>query len=152
MKPQILLFGKDGQVGRELALLLPNLGNLTAVDRGEFDLVSSDEIRSAIRASSPNLIVNAAAYTAVDKAESDEPAAFAINAQAPIVPISISGSHKLMLKDQWAVHPGTICITIHSPVSTTGASQDDRPRIMEQVRQAILAGLGSDERPLEKNE
>ena len=83
MKPRILLIGKNGQVGRELAHSLPNLGSLTALDRSELDLSSSGGIRRAIRASSPNLIVNAAAYTAVDKAETDEPAAFTINAQAP---------------------------------------------------------------------
>ncbi len=82
---RILLIGKTGQVGRELAPLLDRLGELTALDRRQLDLGSPDEIRRLIRGMRPNLIVNAAAYTAVDRAESDEPAAQAINAAAPAI-------------------------------------------------------------------
>ena len=53
MKPRILLIGKNGQIGRELARSLPNLGSLTALDRSELDLSSSGDIRRAIRASAP---------------------------------------------------------------------------------------------------
>src|SRR5215831_5189177 len=82
-KPRILLVGKAGQVGRELVPLLDRLGQLTALDRPQLDLSQPDEIRRVIRGALPNLIVNAAAYTAVDRAESDEPAARAVNAGAP---------------------------------------------------------------------
>jgi dTDP-4-dehydrorhamnose reductase len=82
MKPVILLTGTNGQVGRELARLLPRLADVTALDRQRLDLSKPDEIRDAIRAFRPTLIVNAAAYTAVDAAESDEAAARAINAEA----------------------------------------------------------------------
>ena len=82
-KPRILLTGKTGQVGRELAPLLHRLGELTVLDRRQLDLAKPDEIRRVIRGARPDLIVNAAAYTAVDGAESDEPAARAINADAP---------------------------------------------------------------------
>src|SRR5260370_3875925 len=82
---RILLIGKTGQVGRELAPLLDRLRELTALDRRQLDLGSPDEIRRLIRGMRPNLIVNAAAYTAVDRAESDEPAAQAINAAAPAI-------------------------------------------------------------------
>jgi dTDP-4-dehydrorhamnose reductase len=83
MNLKILLTGKNGQVGRELTASLQVLGEVTALDRQQLDLTKPDEIRQAIRAFRPGLIVNAAAYTAVDQAESDEAAARAVNADAP---------------------------------------------------------------------
>jgi dTDP-4-dehydrorhamnose reductase len=85
MKPAILLIGTNGQVGRELNRMLPRVGNVTALDRQRLDLRKPEEIRRAIRAFHPAYIVNAAAYTAVDKAESEEAVARAINAAAPAV-------------------------------------------------------------------
>ena len=82
-KPKILLTGKTGQVGRELAPLLDRVGEVTALDRQQLDLTKPDEIRQAVRGVRPDLIVNAAAYTAVDRAESEEAIAQAINAVAP---------------------------------------------------------------------
>jgi len=83
MKPAILLIGNNGQVGRELNRMLPQLGELQSLGREQLDLSSPDEIRRAIQTFRPNLIVNAAAYTAVDKAESNEALARAVNAEAP---------------------------------------------------------------------
>jgi dTDP-4-dehydrorhamnose reductase len=85
MTPAILLTGKNGQVGEELLRVLPRLGNLTALGRQELDLSRPEDVRRIIREVRPNLIVNAAAYTAVDQAERDEAAARAINADAPAV-------------------------------------------------------------------
>jgi dTDP-4-dehydrorhamnose reductase len=82
-RPKILLTGKTGQVGRELAGLLERVGEVTAVDRQQLDLTKADEIRRVVRGVQPHLIVNAAAYTAVDRAESEEAIAHAINAVAP---------------------------------------------------------------------
>jgi dTDP-4-dehydrorhamnose reductase len=83
MKPKILLTGKNGQVGAELAVALPRLGEVIALDRQQLDLSRPDDIRRAIREVRPALIVNAAAYTAVDQAEKEEALAQAINADAP---------------------------------------------------------------------
>ena len=83
MRPAILLIGMNGQVGRELGKTLPRVGEVTPLGRNQLDLARPKEIRSAIHALRPNLIVNAAAYTAVDRAETDEAAARAINATAP---------------------------------------------------------------------
>lgn len=77
---RILIAGRDGQVGWELTRSLASLGVVTAVGRTELDLASDDSIRAAVRAAQPNLIVNAAAYTAVDKAESEPVLARRINA------------------------------------------------------------------------
>jgi dTDP-4-dehydrorhamnose reductase len=83
MKPRILLTGKNGQIGAELAVVLPGLGEIIAPDRQQLDLSRPDDIRRAIQEVRPTLIVNAAAYTAVDQAEKEEAVAQAINADAP---------------------------------------------------------------------
>ncbi len=85
MTPRILLTGKSGQLGHELSLALPAIGELTALDRSQLDLKNESEIRRVIREIHPTLIVNAAAYTAVDQAESNEALARAINSDAPRV-------------------------------------------------------------------
>ncbi len=79
---KILLTGKNGQVGWELAHALAPLGEVIAFDRAGLDLAVPDQIISVIRAVRPDVLVNAAAYTAVDRAESEPGAAHAINAAA----------------------------------------------------------------------
>lgn len=83
MKPVILLTGKTGQLGSELARLLPQIGDIIAPGRSELDLGDPDQIRQFLQDIKPHLIINAAAYTAVDAAETDQPRALAVNAQAP---------------------------------------------------------------------
>jgi dTDP-4-dehydrorhamnose reductase len=83
MKPTILLTGKSGQLGSELNRLLPKLGEVIAPERNELDLREPEKIREIMRNVKPQVVVNAAAYTAVDAAETDEAAASAINAEAP---------------------------------------------------------------------
>lgn len=80
---RILITGKNGQVGYELERSLQGLGEIIALDRTQLDLGNSDEIRQTIRDIKPNLIVNPAAYTAVDKAESEPELAMQINGIAP---------------------------------------------------------------------
>lgn len=80
--PRILITGKNGQVGFELQRSLSILGELVAVDRDECDLTDADAIRRLVREVQPDIIVNPAAYTAVDKAESEQATAQAINATA----------------------------------------------------------------------
>jgi len=80
---EILLIGKQGQVGWELQRTLASLGNIKAVDYPEIDLAQESSIRTWIRGTKPDVIVNAAAYTAVDKAESEPDMAMAINGTAP---------------------------------------------------------------------
>ena len=85
MKPnRILLTGVNGQVGHAL---LPQLSGhqVIALSRHELDLSNVDTIRSVIREIKPDLIINPAAYTAVDKAESELDLAYAINDTAPQV-------------------------------------------------------------------
>ena len=80
---KILLTGSSGQVGYELARSLQGIGEVVAVDRAEMDLSDLDQVRDTIRRVQPGLIVNPAAYTAVDKAESEPDLAYRINAEAP---------------------------------------------------------------------
>ena len=80
---RILLTGKNGQVGFELQRNLARLGRVFALGRDQLDLTDPDSIRRAVRDAKPDLIVNAAAYTAVDRAESEPELALAINGLAP---------------------------------------------------------------------
>src|SRR6267143_367164 len=83
MKPVIMLTGRNGQVGAELLRLLPQPCEVVAFGHDQLDLSNPSDIRRTIRQVQPQLIVNAAAYTAVDQAETDETTAQAVNAQAP---------------------------------------------------------------------
>lgn len=80
---KILLLGKNGQVGWELQRSLAPLGELIALDRRDVDLFHPDALRESVTRWRPTVVVNAAAYTAVDKAESEPAVAHAVNALAP---------------------------------------------------------------------
>lgn len=82
---RILILGAHGQVGRELQRSFAGAGELICAGRDSADLASPESLRQAVRAAEPDLILNAAAYTAVDRAETEREAAFAVNAQAPRV-------------------------------------------------------------------
>lgn len=80
---RILVIGREGQVGFELLRSLAGRGQVIAVDIEQIDLSRPDSIRRTVRDISPDLIVNAAAYTAVDQAESEPELALAVNGIAP---------------------------------------------------------------------
>ena len=82
---KILLTGKNGQLGFELQRALAPLGDVHAVGSQDCDLADADALRALVRRVAPDVIVNPAAYTAVDKAESDEATARAVNAVAPAI-------------------------------------------------------------------
>lgn len=82
---RILVLGRSGQVGTALTQSLQGLGELIALDRAQLDLTNPDAIRTTLREIQPQIVINAAAYTAVDAAESDQAMAFQINAVAPRV-------------------------------------------------------------------
>jgi len=83
MRPTILVTGANGQVGFELVRLLRPHGDVIAADREKLDLAEPDAVVGAVRGARPALIVNAGAYTAVDRAESEVALAQAVNARAP---------------------------------------------------------------------
>lgn len=103
---KILLLGKNGQVGWELQRALAPVGGVTALDRYSTDhcgdLSDLEGLRTTIRTLKPDVIVNAAAYTAVDKAESDKALAYIVNADA--AQIMAEEAEKL---GSWLVHYST---------------------------------------------
>ncbi len=99
---KILLFGKNGQVGWELQRSLAPLGDIVAPDSSACNFTNPDTIADTIRALSPDVIVNAAAYTAVDKAESEPDKAMLVNGHTPALIAQEAG--KL---GAWLVHYST---------------------------------------------
>lgn len=83
MSLRLLITGANGQVGWQLQRTLGPLGEVTALSRSELDLSDLDAVARALQTTQPDILVNAAAYTAVDKAESEPDLARAINALAP---------------------------------------------------------------------
>jgi dTDP-4-dehydrorhamnose reductase len=102
MAIDILLLGGNGQVGWELRRSLAPLGRVIAPDPAQCDLADAGQLRDTVRAARPALIVNAAAYTAVDKAESEREQARAVNAVAPGI---LAEEAKRL--DAWLVHYST---------------------------------------------
>lgn len=79
---KILLLGSNGQLGQELARQLPAVGSVAAFPRSALDITNHQAVVEAVRAIKPDMIVNAAAYTAVDRAETEAGYANAVNAEA----------------------------------------------------------------------
>ena len=80
---RILILGSTGQLGRELQRSFSGYGEVIARGRETVDFSGEDQLRSAVRTASPDVILNAAAYTAVDRAESEPDLAMAVNGHAP---------------------------------------------------------------------
>lgn len=97
---RILILGKNGQVGWELQRSLAPLGEIVALGRAEVDLEDAVALRTAIRAASADIIVNASAYTAVDKAESEPDRADRVNHVAV-------GEIGELARDAWVIHYST---------------------------------------------
>lgn len=99
---KILLTGKNGQLGFELIRALAPLGEIVAIDREECDLANPDAVRTLVRSVRPDLIVNPAAYTAVDRAESEPELAHAVNTITP----GLLGEEAARF-DAWVIHYST---------------------------------------------
>jgi dTDP-4-dehydrorhamnose reductase len=98
----LLLFGRGGQVGWELQRAMAPLGRVTALDRTDVDLSRPEMLAQVVRHLRPDVIVNAAAYTAVDQAESEPDLAQAVNAESPGVL-----AREAAQLGAWLVHYGT---------------------------------------------
>ncbi len=99
---KILLLGRNGQLGWELQRSLAPLGELLCAGRGDVDFAEPERLRAYVRACRPDLIVNAAAYTAVDRAECEEALARSVNALAPGVL-----AEEAQARGAWLVHYST---------------------------------------------
>ena len=116
----ILLLGATGQVGHELARTLAPLGTVQAPGRAEVDLGAPDTLRRAVRQAAPDLIVNAAAYTDVDGAESEPERAAALNTEAPHVLAEAARD-----AEAWLVHYSTDYV--FGGEKRTPYTEDDAP-------------------------
>jgi dTDP-4-dehydrorhamnose reductase len=99
---KILLFGKNGQLGQELHRAIAPLGDMVALSRQEADFKDEKNLRKIIAEHKPSVIINAVAYTSVDKAEQEPEEVFAINANA--LKIIAEEAKKI---DAWLVHYST---------------------------------------------
>src|SRR4051812_21194105 len=94
---KILVIGKNGQLGRDLVVQLQRFTDPIAVDRSECDLLNPEQVRAAVRTHRPDVIINAAAYTAVDRAESEPELAHSINAAGPQILVEESARADALL-------------------------------------------------------
>jgi dTDP-4-dehydrorhamnose reductase len=129
---RILIVGKNGQVGWELQRTLSTMGTCAAVEYPEIDLVNADSIRKVIAEAAPELIVNAAAYTAVDQAEDEFELAMKINATA----------QGIMAEE--AKRRGAVYITYSTDYVFDGSkkpwTEEDKPNPLNAYGRTKLAG------------
>ena len=130
---KILLTGRSGQLGWELARALAPLGEIIAFDRAGLDLAVPGQIVSVIRSVRPDVLVNAAAYTAVDRAESEPDASFAINAAAVAILAEEAKRARALL-----IHYSTDYV--FDGAKDTPYSEDDRPNPINAYGRSKLAG------------
>ena len=131
--PRILILGSAGQLGYELQQSFAGFGTIVAADRADLDLADPDQIRAFVRQTAPAIILNAAAYTAVDRAESEMPLAHAINALAPRVLAEEAASSGALL-----VHYSTDYVFDGSKQAPW--TEDDAPAPLSVYGASKLAG------------
>jgi dTDP-4-dehydrorhamnose reductase len=129
----ILLTGKNGQVGWELQRTLMPLGRIVALDADELDLANPTAVRQAVRSIQPDIIVNPAAYTAVDKAESEAELAHAVNGIAPGI-----FAEEAQRLNAWMVHYSTDYI--FDGIKTGAYTETDSPNPQNVYGRSKLAG------------
>jgi dTDP-4-dehydrorhamnose reductase len=130
---RVLLTGSAGQVGRELTKTLSKIGEVCAFDRHMLDLSDPAAIRQTVRALKPDIIVNAGAYTAVDRAEAEPALAMAVNATAPGVL-----AQEARRLGAWLVHYSTDYV--FNGVKSSPYSEDDLPNPLSVYGRSKLAG------------
>jgi dTDP-4-dehydrorhamnose reductase len=130
---RLLVTGKNGQVGWELRRGLQCLGDVIAVDRAQFDLARPETLSGKLDEFAPDVIVNAAAYTAVDTAESEEPLATRVNGEAPGVMAA------------WAARRGALMLHFSTDYVFDGTGREpwqpaDTPTPLSAYGRSKLAG------------
>src|SRR5579859_778638 len=132
-RPTALIIGKIGQVGWELQRTIAPIARVVSVDFPEIDLTDGDSIVKWVRQSRPQVIVNAAAYTAVDKAESDYDKCHRINGIAPGILAEEAKKLSSLL-----VHYSTDYV--YDGTKTTPYTEEDRPNPLSAYGRSKLAG------------
>ncbi len=133
--PRILLLGADGQVGWELRRALLPLGEVRPQNRAEADLGDVSALRAVLDRTRPQFIVNAAAYTAVDKAETEAELAHGINAAAPGLLAAWAAEHNAML-----VHYSTDYVFDGAKPAPGSYTEADTPNPQSAYGRSKLAG------------
>ena len=132
-KSRILIFGKNGQVGWELCRTLSTLGEIRAVDIDECDLTDKASIIDTLDEFKPTVIANAAAYTAVDKAETERELAFKLNADAPGIMADWAAKHDALM-----IHYSTDYV--FDGTKKEPWTEDDKPNPLNVYGESKLAG------------
>lgn len=130
---KLLLLGANGQLGQKLGRTLPKVGEVCACARSEVDLTNAQSILDIIGAFKPDIIVNAAAYTAVDKAESERELTFCINADAVCIL-----ANEAAKRDIWLIHYSTDYI--FDGQKETAYTEDDATGPVNAYGESKLAG------------
>lgn len=130
---RILIFGKNGQVGYELCRTLANLGEVHAIDIDECDLTDKASIQKNLEDFRPTVIANAAAYTAVDKAETERVLAFKLNADAPGIMADWAARNKALM-----IHYSTDYV--FDGTKETPWTEEDKPNPLNVYGESKLAG------------
>ncbi len=133
VRMKILLLGRDGQVGRELQSTLAPLGTLVACGRHDADFADAAALRALVARHRPDVVVNAAAYTAVDRAESEAALAMRINGDAPAV---LAAEMKRL--GGWLVHYSTDYV--FDGQKSAAYTEADTPAPQNQYGHSKLAG------------
>jgi len=131
--PRVLIVGNAGQVGGELQRSFRGYGEVVGVDRESVDLAHADQVRALVRRVEPEIILNAAAYTAVDRAESEPELAMAINAEAPRIL-----AEEALRRDALLVHYSTDYVFDGSKQSEW--TEQDTPAPLNAYGASKLAG------------
>jgi dTDP-4-dehydrorhamnose reductase len=139
VKKVFLLFGADGQVGWELQRAFAPFGEVKSLTQADVDLTDADALRAAVREAKPRVILNAAAYTAVDKAEGEPEVARAVNAVAPAIM-----AEEAKALGAWLVHYSTDYVFDGSKAGAYSEADQANPlsvygRTKWQGEQAIAA-------------
>jgi dTDP-4-dehydrorhamnose reductase len=132
-RPRVLIVGAGGQVGQELERSFAGYGDIVAIDRESADLAAPGQIRELVERVQPQVILNAAAYTAVDRAESEREIALAINAEAPRVL-----AEEARKQDALFVHYSTDYV--FDGMKEEPWTEDDRPNPLNAYGASKLAG------------
>lgn len=130
---RILIFGKNGQVGYELCRTLSTLGEIYTVDINECDLTDKASIINTLDGYKPTVIANAAAYTAVDKAESERELAFKLNAVAPGIMAEWAAKHNSLM-----IHYSTDYV--FDGTKKEPWTEEDKPNPLNVYGESKLAG------------
>jgi len=130
---KILLLGANGQLGKELKRQLTSVGSVTSFTRESLDITNHQLVRNVVRTVCPNIIINAAAYTAVDKAETDFDCAYAVNAEAVANLAKIAKQQNL-----WMIHYSTDYV--FDGTKSTPYIEDDTPNPINTYGSTKLGG------------